>query len=118
MIAPEQPGRPTLLGRVTLSLLASALGLSIGWSWRSPHRLDPLLGLAMAVSAAIMCVEVLRVGPDRKQWVVPFTMGTMLVFLFTHPHTRLQAFAGVAAWAALSVATIYRRRRLALGFQI
>lgn len=114
MSAPDRAPQLTLLGRVTLTLLACALGLSIGWSSSPSHRLDALLAFAMAISAAVVCIELLRVGPERKLWLVSVSMGGPLGFLFMYPHTRLQAFAGVASWVALSVAAVCRRRRVAL----
>ncbi len=114
MMAGEAPLRSGLRRRWIFMLLASVIGIGIGWNWKALHSADAAFALVMAVGSATVCIELLRLGPDRKLWLVSPNMGCALVFMFMFPHTRLQAFAGVATWIAASVASICRRRRAAL----
>ena len=114
MTTPNPASAPVLGERLAFVVLASGVGIAIGWSFGASHQLDTFLALFMPVAAATFCIELLRVGPDRKQWAVPVMLGAPLTLLLMNPHRPVQAFAGIVSWLAVALACAARRRRLAL----
>ncbi len=114
MTTPSEASAPILGERIAFAVLASGIGIAVGWSFGASHQLDTFLALFMPVAAATTCIELLRKGSDRKLWAVPVLIGAPLALLLMNPHRPVQTFAGIAGWLAIALACASRRRRVAL----